>query len=133
MLGIRFVPGSRLAVVLGLDEFIALVDTDTDRTVRFTEHRDDPDDFAPSTPSVSADGKLLATRQSIGGNAILVGLRALPSGRSVGDPLVVDREIREPGAEPGRAAGLRRRSRTRGSKAARSRRGTSAHAAAFAP
>ncbi len=100
VLGIRFVPRSRLAVVLGLDEFIALVDTDTGRTARITEHRDDPDDFAPSTPSVSADGKLLATRQSIGGNAILVGLRALPSGRSVGDPLVVDREIRSLALSP---------------------------------
>ena len=53
MTGIRFVPGSRLAVVLGPSEFIALVDTDTGRTVRIKRARpgDEPTTSTPPPPA----------------------------------------------------------------------------------
>jgi WD40 repeat protein len=47
--GIRFVPGSRLVVIVGPDEFTALVDTDTGRIVRrFDYGRSRPDAASPS-------------------------------------------------------------------------------------
>ena len=94
--GIRFVPGSRLAIVLGPEELIALVDTDSGRTVRTIDVRPgDEGDELRATPGVSADGSLLAAPRSwaSSGDVIQVGLWRLPSGRPVGRTLVVDRTI----------------------------------------
>jgi len=96
--GIRFVPGSRLAIVLGANELVALVDTDSERIVRTIEARPgDESDDAHASPSVSADGSLLAAPRTAGvsGDVIQVGLWRLPSGRPVGQPLVVDRTIHD--------------------------------------
>jgi WD40 repeat protein len=92
--GIRFVPGGRLAVVLGPNELVELVDTDTGRTRRIRSGPgDDPDYF---TPAVSADGRRLAVPQDTGGgNMIQVAMWALPSLRPIGEPLTVDREIHD--------------------------------------
>ena len=84
----------------GPSEFIALVDTDTGRTLRIKEFGGGNDNFAPSSLGVSADGSLLATPQGTHGNGIQVALWALPSGRSVGEPLVVDREISDLALSP---------------------------------
>jgi WD40 repeat protein len=47
------------------------------------------------TPGMSADGSLLATPRRVGAHIIEVALWELPSGRPVGQPLRVDREIRD--------------------------------------
>ena len=92
--GIRFVPGSRLAVVLGENEFVALVDADTGRTVRRLEYQPGAGALATTLPGLSADGRLLATPGDPGsGDLIEVALWSLPSGRLVGNPLRVDRQI----------------------------------------
>ena len=69
--GIRFVPGSRLAVVLGANEFVVLVDTDRGRDRAARSRRGpatEPDAgnrlANPIDPGVSADGSLLATAQA---------------------------------------------------------------------
>jgi len=96
--GVRFVPGSRLAIVLGANELVALVDTDSGRVVRTIASRpgdEADDDHAPA--SLSADGSLLAVPRAwaASGNVIQVGLWRLPSGRPVGKPLVVGRTIHD--------------------------------------
>jgi WD40 repeat protein len=96
VVGIRFVPGGRFAVVLGSGESAALVNTDTVRARQIRWRP--PDVFVDDyyfTPGVSADGRLLAIPQSTGGNIIEVALWALPSGRPVGKPITVDREIHD--------------------------------------
>ena len=73
--GLRFVPGSRLAVVLGPNEFTALVDTETGRVVRTLERRLGSDyDTESVTPGMSADGSLLATPKGTLGGTIEVAL-----------------------------------------------------------
>jgi WD40 repeat protein len=79
VLGIGFVPGSRLMIVGGPKGFLALVDTDTRRVVRrLVGHRG-----GVYTPGISADGRLLAT----GSDDNTVRLWSLPDGRPLGDPL----------------------------------------------
>ena len=75
--GIRFVPGGRLAVVLGPSQFVALVDTDTGATRRL-RGRFVEGDLAYFTPGASADGRLLGIPESNGGNMVDVVLWALP-------------------------------------------------------
>jgi WD40 repeat protein len=79
VLGIGFVPGSRLMIVGGPKGFLALVDTGTGRVVRrLVGHRG-----GVYTPGISADGRLLAT----GSDDNTVRLWSLPDGRPLGDPL----------------------------------------------
>jgi len=103
--GIRFVPGSRLVVVLGPSEFTALVDTDSGRIVRTLAHRPSDAD-APDvnvTPGADAGGSLLATPRTTNGvDLIEVNLWALPSGRPVAAPLRVDRTIQDAQLSPDR-------------------------------
>ena len=119
--GIRFVPGSRLAVVLGPGEFIALVDTDTAAPFARIEHRPG-NERRLSPPRPRRERRRQPARHRAGpgsGDVIQVALWTLPSGRPVGKPLVVDREISDAAAEPRRAAAHRRARERR----ARGRRG----------
>jgi WD40 repeat protein/DNA-binding SARP family transcriptional activator len=76
--GMGYVPGGELLVVGGDDGFLALVDPRRGRIVkRLRGHRD-----KVYTPSLSADGRLIATA-----SVESVRLWALPSGRPVGRPL----------------------------------------------
>jgi WD40 repeat protein/DNA-binding SARP family transcriptional activator len=92
--GIQFIPGGRLAVVVGKGDFTGVVDTDTGRTLGGAVTRYNNEDEGPGrfTPSVSADGRLLATVRDIGSNNIIVALWALPSLRPIGE-VTVDRTI----------------------------------------
>ena len=75
--GMAYVPGSRLLVVGGDEGFLALVDPHRGRILkRLFGHRG-----GLATPSISADGRLMATASDT------VRLYALPSGRPVGRPL----------------------------------------------
>jgi WD40 repeat protein/DNA-binding SARP family transcriptional activator len=79
VLGIGFVPGSRLLVVGGPKGFLALVDTDSGRVIRrLAGHRG-----SIWTPGISADGRLLAT----GSDDNTVRLWSLPSGNPLGRAL----------------------------------------------
>ena len=99
--GIRLVPGGPLAVVTGPGEYAALVDTEKGRVVRTLAPRRDAD-YEPvvGTPGISADGRLLALPQDVGGNLIYVGLWTLPDGRPLGAPLRVDYELRDAQLSP---------------------------------
>ena len=120
VLGIRFVPGTRLAVVLGPTSSSRSSTPTRAASFASLEHRpDDPDESDPATPGVSADGSLLATRH---------GASAATSSRSRcgRSRAAVSSAIRwwstarsSPAAEPGRAAGHRRARQRR----ARGRRG----------
>jgi WD40 repeat protein/DNA-binding SARP family transcriptional activator/energy-coupling factor transporter ATP-binding protein EcfA2 len=77
--GMGYVPGGRLLVVGGDEGFLALVDPHRGKIVkRLPGHRD-----TVFTPSISADGRLMATASGFD----TVRLYALPSGRPVGRPL----------------------------------------------
>ena len=95
--GIRFVPGSRLVVIVGPDEFTALVDTDTGHIVRRFDYRPLAGvDTAYVAPAISTDGRLLATPRHTGGSDLIeVNLWALPSGRRLAEPFRVDRQIED--------------------------------------
>jgi WD40 repeat protein len=100
--GIRFVPGSPLVVVLGPSDFAALLDTDTGRVARTLQPRRAVT-FAtvpPFAPGISADGRLLATPQSIGWDTIEVALWSLPAGTRLGKPVRVDRVIKDVQVSP---------------------------------
>jgi WD40 repeat protein len=93
VIGVRFVPGSRLLVVAGPTLFTALVDTDTGRIIRALDR---PGAEGLFTPGVSGDGRLLATPGAThGGDLIEVDLWSLPDGHRVGEPLRVDRQIHD--------------------------------------
>jgi WD40 repeat protein len=93
--GIHFVPGGRSAVVLGANEFVALVDTDTGRARRIRWRPGEGNDAEDFSPAVSGNGRLLAVPESLGGNIIYVALWALPSGRSLGKLITVGRTIHD--------------------------------------
>ena len=77
--GMGYVPGGRLLVAGGDDGFLALVDPQRGRTLkRLPGHRD-----TVFTPSISANGRLMATASGFD----TVRLYALPSGQPVGRPL----------------------------------------------
>jgi WD40 repeat protein/DNA-binding SARP family transcriptional activator len=85
VLGIGFVPGSRLLIVGGPRGFLALADAGSGRVVRrLTGHHG-----RIYTPGISADGRLLAT----GSDDNTVRLWSLPEGRALGAPLRFDRPV----------------------------------------
>ena len=77
------------------------MDTEKGRVVRTLAARRDSDfDPVVGTPGISADGRLLALPQDVGGNQIYVGLWTLPNGRPFGAPLRVDYELRDAQLSP---------------------------------
>jgi WD40 repeat protein/DNA-binding SARP family transcriptional activator len=85
VVGIGFVPGSRLLVVGGPRGFLALVDADSGRVIRrLVGHRG-----RIWTPGISADGRLLAT----GSDDDIVRLWSLPDGNPLGRPLRFRRDV----------------------------------------
>ena len=92
VLGIGFVPHSHLLVVVGQSGFLALVDVQRGTvTTRLAGHRG-----AIYTPSVSADGRLLATAS----DDRTVRLWTLPDGRPLGDPLRLRRFVDDVSLSP---------------------------------
>jgi WD40 repeat protein len=92
VLGIGFVPHSHLLVVGGHSGFLALVDVQRGTvTTRLTGHRG-----AIYAPSLSADGRLLATAS----DDRTVRLWTLPGGRPLGDPLRLRRFVDDVSLSP---------------------------------
>ena len=99
--GIRFVPGGPLAVVTGPGELRGARGHREGPCRPHVAARGDPDlDLLVGTPGISADGRLLAVPQDVGGNLIYVGLWTLPDGRPLGAPLRVDYELRDAQLSP---------------------------------
>ncbi len=85
VVGMGFVPGSRLLVVGDSKGFLALVDSDRRRVI----WRQRADRYQVFTPSFSADGRFMATASDDFNDRDkgVVRLWAMPSGHPVGPPL----------------------------------------------
>jgi DNA-binding SARP family transcriptional activator/WD40 repeat protein len=91
--GIRFVPGGPLLMVIGPNQFAALVNTDNGHVVRTLGETDVEQSPDYRTPGVSADGQLAAILGIVGIDTIEVRLWQLHSGQLLGGwPMRVDRE-----------------------------------------